>query len=132
VVEFLRRFMVKVYPYLFRYLPFRSDQEACHEWKIRKYEAVSTHEFLCYSIGKDSEIAEMTEVTYKEDTNTGLRYIQSVKGQKFKEEWCKEMKWVSFNHNTGVVRCANCALFSELADCNSKVANGFSAPFKKT
>jgi hypothetical protein len=77
-----------------------------------------------------SEIAEMTEVIQKEDANTGLRYIQSVKRQKFKEECCKEMKWLSFNHSTGVARCENCALCSELADCNSKVANGFSAPFK--
>jgi hypothetical protein len=53
-----------------------------------------------------------------------------VKRQTFKEEWCKEMKWVSFNHSKGVVRCANYALFSELADCNSKVVNGFSAPFR--
>jgi hypothetical protein len=30
-----------------------------------------------------SEIAEMTKVTQKEDTNMGSRYIQSVKRQKF-------------------------------------------------
>jgi curli biogenesis system outer membrane secretion channel CsgG len=79
---------------------------------------------------KDSEIAEMTEITQKEDVNTGLRYVQRVKRLKFEEEQCKEMKWVSFNHSTRVVRCANCALFSELADCNSKFVNGISAPFK--
>jgi hypothetical protein len=33
----------------------------------------------------------MIEVTQKEGENTSLRYIQSVKRQKFKEEWCKEM-----------------------------------------
>jgi hypothetical protein len=77
-----------------------------------------------------SEIAKMTEVTQKEGANTSLRYIQSVKRRKFKEEWCKEVKWLSFNHSTGVARCETCALFSELADCNSKVVNGFSAPFK--
>jgi hypothetical protein len=40
------------------------------------------------------------------------------------------MKWVSFNHSTSVKRCEICALLSELADCNSKVVNAFSAPFK--
>jgi hypothetical protein len=39
-----------------------------------------------------SEITEMTEVTQKEGVNTGSRYIQSVKRQTFKEEWCKEVK----------------------------------------
>jgi hypothetical protein len=62
----------------------------CLEWKVRKYEKVAT-DFFSYSIGKEkdlepnvsSEIAEMTEVTQKEDTNMGSRYIQSVKRQKF-------------------------------------------------
>jgi hypothetical protein len=40
------------------------------------------------------------------------------------------MKWVSFNHSTGVARCEICALFPELADCNFKVVNGFSTQFK--
>jgi hypothetical protein len=54
VIEFLRGFIVKkVHPYLFKYLLFHSDHEACHEWYIIKYEAVATDEFLCYSIGKE-------------------------------------------------------------------------------
>jgi hypothetical protein len=40
------------------------------------------------------------------------------------------MKWLSFNHSTGVEGCEICAIFSELADCNSKAVDGFSAPFK--
>jgi hypothetical protein len=40
------------------------------------------------------------------------------------------MKWLSFIHSTGVARCEIWALFSELHDCNSEVANGFSTPFK--
>jgi hypothetical protein len=59
-----------------------------------------------------------------------MRSTQSVKRLKFKEERCKEMKWVSFNHSTGVARCADCALFAELADCNSKVATSYSTSFK--
>jgi hypothetical protein len=77
-----------------------------------------------------SEIAEMTEETQKDYANTSLLYIQNLKRWKFKEERCKEMKRVSFNHSTGVARCANCALFSELAHCISKVVNGFGASFK--
>jgi hypothetical protein len=70
-----------------------------------------------------TEMDEKTEVTQKEGANTGFRYIQIVKRRKFKEEWCKEMKCVSFNHSTGAARCEICALFSELTDCNSKVLN---------
>jgi hypothetical protein len=77
-----------------------------------------------------SEIAETREVTQKENVNASLRYIQSVKRQKFIEEWCKEMKWLSCNHSTGIARCEICVLHSELADYNFKVVNGFSAPFK--
>jgi hypothetical protein len=40
------------------------------------------------------------------------------------------MKWVSFHHSTGVATCEIFAVCSELTDCNSKVVNGFSAPFK--
>jgi hypothetical protein len=40
------------------------------------------------------------------------------------------MKWVTFNHSTGVARCEICAPSSELADCNSKVVNGFRTSFK--
>jgi hypothetical protein len=51
-----------------------------------------------------SQIARTTEVTQKQDTNTSFRYIQRVKRWKFKEEWCKEIKWLNFYHSICVVR----------------------------
>jgi hypothetical protein len=137
VAEILRGFMVKSSSIFDGYLLLHSDHEACHEWKIRKYEKSQLTNFFAISSEKkesepnvSSETHEPTEITQKEGANTGSRYIQSVKGRKFKEEWCKDMKWLSFNHSTDVARCEICALFSELEDCNSEVVNGFSAPLK--
>jgi hypothetical protein len=122
---------------LSRYLLFNNHHEGCHEWKIRNTKQSRLTNFFAIPLEKkdlepnvSSEIGEVTEVTQEESTNSCLRYIQCVKRREFKEKWCKEMKWVSFNHSISVARCEICALFSQLADRNCKGVYRFSAQFK--
>jgi hypothetical protein len=50
--------------------------------------------------------------------------------RKFKGDWCKELTWLSFDQNTGVTNCKVCTSFPTISDQNSKIAKGFSGPFK--
>jgi hypothetical protein len=50
--------------------------------------------------------------------------------RKFKDNWCKELKWLSFDQNTGVANCKVCTSFPRISDQNSKTVKGFPGPFK--
>jgi hypothetical protein len=48
----------------------------------------------------------------------------------FKDDWCKELTWLSFDQNTGMSNCKVCASFPRIADQNSKIVKRFPGPFK--
>jgi hypothetical protein len=50
--------------------------------------------------------------------------------RKFKDNWCKELMWLSFDQNTGVANCKVCASFPRISDQNSKIVKGFPGPLK--
>lgn len=50
--------------------------------------------------------------------------------RKFREEWCKELSWLTFDKTTGVAQCKSCVLFPNSSDQSSKVVTGFTGPFK--
>jgi hypothetical protein len=50
--------------------------------------------------------------------------------RKFKDDWCKELTWLSFDQNTGVANCKVFASFPSISDQNSKTVKGFTGPFK--
>jgi hypothetical protein len=50
--------------------------------------------------------------------------------RKFKDNWCKEFTWLSFDQNTGVANCKACTSFPRISDQNSKIVKGFPGPFK--
>jgi hypothetical protein len=50
--------------------------------------------------------------------------------RKFKDDWCKELTWLSFDQITGVANYKVCASFPRISDQNSKIVKVFPWPFK--
>jgi hypothetical protein len=48
----------------------------------------------------------------------------------FKDDWCKELTWLSFDQNTGVANSKVCVSFLRISDQNSKIVKRFPGPFK--
>jgi hypothetical protein len=64
--------------------------------------------------------------------NSSLSCTSETAGRrKFKDNWCKELTWLSFDQNTAVTNCKVCNIsFPRISDQNSKIVKGFPGPFK--
>ncbi|XP_053544659.1 zinc finger protein 862 isoform X2 [Bombina bombina] len=76
-------------------------------------------------------------MTQMQETSKVFREAYTTAGQtqtpgrrKFKEEWCRELRWLKYDKTTGFVNCKVCVSFPNLADPNSKLVKGFTGPFK--
>jgi hypothetical protein len=88
------------------------------------------------SFGSDFESANINNASTSkstsvlaENSSSSCTFVTAGR-RKFKDDWCKELTWLSFDQNTGVENCKVCASFPRISDQNSKIAKGFPGPFK--
>ncbi|XP_040177111.1 zinc finger protein 862-like [Rana temporaria] len=64
------------------------------------------------------------------ETSPSTSHPQNERRRKFKQDWCKLLTWLKFDHSTGIAICEICSSFPGIVDHASKIVKGFSGPFK--
>ncbi|XP_070587501.1 zinc finger protein 862-like [Erythrolamprus reginae] len=76
------------------------------------------------------QVTEETREDPPAEESPSTSRCQTAGPRRFRQEWCKELAWLKFDHTTGIAICEICASFPGIADQASRIVKGFSGPFK--
>jgi hypothetical protein len=88
------------------------------------------------SFGSDFESANINYASTSKSASVLADYSSSsctsvtAGRRKFKDDWCKELTWLSFDQHTGVADCKVCTSFPRISDQYLEILKGFPGPFK--